>query len=269
MQRWIKAALLALAIGGTAGPAAAHYVDLKGALVRDGTLTFGVALTGRPFAYKQDGDLKGFELAIARAVADAHGLAFDPVRLPRGRLAQALAGGAVDAVNSLALVDPPAELVIVAYLVVGDHVMVLRGNPFRVTTVADLAGRTVSVTAGTTAESYARAVNRDLAETGALPMVVHSFPESRHTHFPVSMGHAAAFFLATVGAVAIDQDPESRNRLVPGAFRATREVGFAIRPGDTMIHHAALHAVAAMVATGKFRRLMERYGLPAELSPYR
>ena len=269
MQRWIRAALLALAIGGTAGPAAAHYVDLQGALVRDGTLTFGIALTGRPFAYRQDGAALGFELDVGRAVAEAHGLQLDPVQLPRGRLAAALAGGQVDTVNTLALASPPADLITVPYLVAGDHVMVLRGNPFRVRTVADLTGRTVSVTAGTSAERYARAVNRDLVEAGRAAMVVHSFPDQRHTHFPVSIGHAAAYFLATVSAVAIDRDPDSRNRLLPGAFRPVREVGFAIRPGDTMIHHAILHAVAAMVATGKFNRLMARYGLPAELSPYR
>ena len=57
--------------------------------------------------------------------------------------------------------------------------------------------------------------------------------------------------------------------LLAGAFRRGREVGFAIRAGDEVIHHVIEHALAAMVATGKFDRLVGEYGLPAELSPDR
>ena len=268
MVGWIRAAVLALAIGFPAGPAAAHYVKLKDVLVAGGTLTLGIALTGRPFAYKQDGELLGFEIAAARAVAQAHGLTLKLAQLARGRLAAALAQGEVDVVNTLALSDA-AGLITVPYLAVGDHVMVLRGNPFRVESVVDLAGRTVSVTSGSTAEVFAAAVNRQLGAAGRRAMVVHAFPDQRHTNFPVSMGHAAAYFVQTVSAVAITQDPAARTRLVAGAFRPVREVGFGIRAGDEMIHHAVEHAVAAMVATGKFDRLVGEYGLPAELSPYR
>ena len=52
-------------------------------------------------------------------------------------------------------------------------------------------------------------------------------------------------------------------------FRPVREVGFAIRKDNEKLHHAVEHAVAAMVATGKYRRLREAYDLPVELSPYR
>lgn len=247
----------------------AHYVDLGEELVQARTFTVGLALTGTPFTYKQDGKLRGFEVAMAQAVADAHGLDLRVVQLPRNRLAATLDAGGVDAVNSLALdAEPPATRT-VPYLVVGDHVMVLRGNPFRIRRLEDLHGRTVAATSGTTAELFAHALNDRFREAGERPMNVHSFPFQRDTHFPVSMGHAAAYFMKTVSAVAISQDPHARTRILEGAFRPVREAGFAVRAGNENIYHAIEHAVAAMVATGKYERLRAAYELPPELSPYR
>ncbi|NIR29045.1 MAG: transporter substrate-binding domain-containing protein [Gammaproteobacteria bacterium] len=247
----------------------AHYLDLDEELVRARTFTMGFALTGTPFAYKEDGQLRGFERAMAQAVADAHGLDLRLVPLPRDRLAAALEAGEVDAINTLALDTEPPATRSVPYLVIGDHVMVLRGNPFRIQRLEDLHGRTVAATAGTTAEVFAHVLNERFREAGEPPMNVHSFPFQRATHFPVSMGHAAAYFMKTVSAVAISQDAHARTRILEGAFRPVREAGFAVRAEHTDVYHAIEHAVAAMVATGKYERLRAAHGLPPELSPYR
>ena len=269
MARRLRTLALVLLALVAAPAASAHYVDLNEALHSENTLTVGIALTGQPFAYKRDGVLRGFEVEMAQAVAEAHGLALEVVRLPRGKLAAALAAGEVDVANTLAMETEPEDVKTVPYLVVGDHLMVLRGNPFRIKEAADLSGRVTSVTSGSSGEEFAHALNREFEDAGLEPMHVHSFPNHRWTHFPVSMGHAQGYFIQTVSAVAVDADPDSRNRLVEGVFRPVREVGFAIRADNDKLHHAVEHAVAAMVATGKYRRLREAYGLPPELSPYR
>ncbi len=266
MARWLAPLLIMLV---AAPPASAHYVDLNQALRQDDVLTAGLALSGRPLSYKENGVLKGFEIEMARAVAEAHGLSLDLVQMPRARLADALAAGEVDMVNTLAADGAVADVATVPYLVVGDHMMVLKGNPFRIRNAQDLSGRVTSVTSGSSAERFAHALSRQMVDEGLAPMDVHSFPHQRHTHFPVSMGHAVAYFIPTVSAVAISGDPESRTRLVEGVFHPVREVGFGIRSGNTDLHHAVEHAVAAMVATGKYRRLRQDHGLPADVSPYR
>ena len=268
-RRVFRLALFLLALVAAPAAASAHYVDLNQALHSKNTLTVGIALTGQPFAYKRDGVVRGFEVEMAEAVAEAHGLALEVVRLPRAKLAAALAAGEVDTANTLAMEAEPADVNTVPYLVVGDHLMVLRGNPFRIKEAADLSGRVTSVTSGSSAERFAHDLNREFEADGRAPMHVHSFPEERWAHFPVSMGHAQGYFIQTVSAVAVNADPDSRNRLVEGVFRPVREVGFAIRADNDKLHHAVEHAVAAMVATGKYRRLRESYDLPVELSPYR
>lgn len=250
-------------------PATAHYVRLDAELVEADAFTVGIALSGRPFAYREDGRVLGFEVEMAKGIADSHGLRLVVRQLPRGELLGALRRGEVDAVNTLPVAAGDATEPTIPYLVVGDHAMVLRGNPFRVRTPDDLSGRTVSATAGSSAESFARDLNERLIGAGREPMQIHTFPLQRDAHFPVSMGHAAAYFVQSVSAVGITQDAESRTRLVEGIFSPSREVGFAVLAGNENIRHAVEHAVAAMVATGKYDRLREAHGLPAELSPFR
>lgn len=264
--RGVAAAGLAVAL---AAPASAHYLRLQDELVAPRTFTVGIALTGRPFAYREDGVVRGFEVAMAKRVADSHGLELRIVQVPRDSLAATLRRGEVDAVNSLALPPGEGDGELVPYLVVGDHVMVLRGNPFRVSRYEDLSGRTVSATAGSSAEVFAREVNDRLRAQGRAEMHIHSFPNQRDTHFPVSMGHAAAYFIRTVSAVGISRDPESRTRLVEGLFRPVREVGFAVPAQRENVVHAIEHAIAATVATGSYERLRVEYGLPESISPFR
>ncbi len=250
-------------------PLRAHYVKLERDLVTPGMLTLGLALSGRPFSYREDGQIKGFQVEAARAIAAAHGLDLMIAQLPRGGLMAALEAGRVDLVNTLPLPSVGAGIRTIPTLQVGDHLMVLKGNPFRIKSAGDLAGRTVSVTSGTSAEAFAQSINDDLVSGGRAAMHIHSFPNQRHTHFPVSMGHAAAYFAPTVTAIAATQDPHSRTRLADGFFQPRREVGFALLPDRPDLFHAVEHAVAAMVATAKYQALLDRFGLPAELSAYR
>ena len=155
MARRLRTLALVLLALVAAPAASAHYVDLNEALHTENTLTVGIALTGQPFAYKRDGVVRGFEVEMAQAVAEAHGLALEVVRLPRGKLAAALAAGEVDTANTFAMEAEPANVKTVPYLVVGDHLMVLRGNPFRIREAEDLSGRVTSVTSGSSAEQFA------------------------------------------------------------------------------------------------------------------
>jgi ABC-type amino acid transport substrate-binding protein len=263
IRRRVFACVLAVLLSMVVAAAQAHYVKLRGKLVEDGKLTFGVALSGRPFAYRQDGELRGFEIDWARQVAHSRGLELAPVQLPRGRLGQALRAGEVDLVNGFLLEDAPPEAVArLPYLVLGDHMMVLKANPFRIRGPDDLAGRIVSTTAGTTGEAFF------IAE-GRKPMTIHAFANHRDTHFPVSMGHAAAYFTATRSALVPSLDPHSRVRLVTGAFKPRRRVGFALRARDRDLYDAVEHAIAAKVANGAYDRLRAEHGLPDELSPFR
>ncbi len=262
--------LLALLMTAPLAAAQAHYISLRGKLVHEGVLSVGIALTGRPFAYRQDGELRGFEIDWAAQIAHSRGLELRPVQLPRTRLIEALRGREVDLVNtSLLEGEPPAGIATLPYLVLGDHIMVLKGNPFRIRGPADLAGHIVSTTAGTSGEAFAREINERLIAENRAPMYIHSFPHQRDTHVPVSMGHGAAYFTGTRSAVLPTLDPASRVKLLPGAFKPRREAGFAVLGDNPELREAVERAMAAKVANGAYDRLRVRHGLPDDVSPFR
>ena len=248
----------------------AHYIKLRGTLVEDGVLTFGVALSGRPFAYRLDRELRGFEIDWAAEVAHSRGLELRAVQLPRTRLIAALEAGEVDLVNSFLLEGAATGgVATLPYLLVGDHMMVLKANPFRIRGPDDLAGHIVSTTAGTSGEAFAREINERLIAEGRKPMIIHAFANHRDTHFPVSMGHAAAYFIGTRSALVPGVDPESRVRALEGAFKRRREAGFALRADKSDLYDAVQHAIAAKVANGAYDRLRAKHAIPDDLSPFR
>lgn len=267
---WCAAGMVALIVAGVAGPAAAHYVELGNETVTPDVLTMGVAMDGRPFAYRQDGAAAGFQVALARAIAESAGIGFRTVVLPRDGRTDALRPGKLDLVNSGLPGSAPLAtgVALIPTLAVGDHMMVLRGNPYGMRAVDDLAGMTAAVTEGSSAEAFAHAIDAGFRAAGRRPMHIHSFPSLRWTVFPVAMGHAQAYFVETRSAVTASQDPDGRVRLVEGAFRPSGEIGFLVESDRAALLDALRHGVARMVATGRYAKLLAEHGLPPELSAY-
>lgn len=269
-SRVLRLTALALAIVLNPGQGRAHYIDLRDDLVAPDTLTVGVTLVGRPFLFKDNGVLRGFEADWAGAVAQSRGLEIELIQFHRDALLPALSSRKVDAIMTLGLEQPVlGDNTLLPYLRVGDHVMVLRGNPFQIRDLSDLAGHTVSSTAGSSAEAFAHELNLQYAQQNRPLMHIHSFPAQRHAHVPVSMGHAAGLFLKTQSAVALSVDSHARLRLVDGLFRPLREAGLAIRASDENLQDAIAHAIAAKLAAGTYDRLLETHGLPQDLSPFK
>lgn len=264
----IAAALVALLlIPWTSQTGRAHYLPYKEAVVSPGKLTIGVASTGKPFAYRSDTGVVGFDVDIAAEMARTMNLELEIVPLPRDRLAMALEAGQVDAVNNGGREDViGAGAGIIPYLRTGDHLVVLKSNPFRIHAVEDLAGQVASATSGTKGEVFAQEINARLAAAGQRPMEVHSFLQDRFTKFPVMMGHAAAFFAPTETAVGLMLDSDSNVKLVEGVFRPSGTRAFAVRKGNDIVRDSLDHALARLSSSGRYERLMDAYRLPRELS---
>lgn len=82
-----------LAIGLLAAAASAASAEIA-------TLSFGVAADAPPLAFTEDGVLRGLEIDLARALADALGRELRIRALPQRRLLDSLRGGGVDVVLS-------------------------------------------------------------------------------------------------------------------------------------------------------------------------
>ena len=267
----VGAALLvaALVAAPVALAAAAHSVSLEGALLSPGKLVAGIGLAGKPFAFRRDGALVGFEVELVRALARAMGLELELVAVPRRKLAAALAAGEVDTVTTFAMGNEVHVDGLIPYLVTGDHGVMLKSNPFGVHGADDLSGLIVSVTMGSGAEAFAHELSGRLEAEGKTPLHIHALPNLRYTAYPVNMGHAAAYFVPTLTAIGVVQDGAARAALVEGAFKARGQVGLAVAEGNAALNDALGDAIAGLVASGVYDRLRAEHDLPDELSPFR
>ena len=235
-----------------------------------GAIVLGLGRSGAPFAFTRDGAPRGFELDLAEAVAEKMGVALE-VRWMRGEaLIPALEAGEVDLVNLGAVRGGlPAGIDVVPTLLTGEHVMVRLDNPFAIGSADDLSGTMVVATMGSAGEGFARELQRRVGEGGRVPVDVHTMPMAQYTPTAVLFAHASAYFAPTAAAALQAAGPEARVKVVAGLFKPTGRLGFAFRVGDAELKRDLRLALASVVAGGDYDRLLARYHIPKDCSPFR
>jgi polar amino acid transport system substrate-binding protein len=270
--------LLLATIGclGLVGPAAAQgtgeqpRVKPPNDLVEAGTLTYGTAATFPPFEYRNPDttELAGFDIDMIRMLAGYMGLEPEPLDTDFDGLVPALKGGRIDVINSAMYIKPEREVQVdfVRYMVIGEAIVVPSGNPENVSKLPDdLSGLDVAVTRGAIGERYMLDFNRQLDGKGMEPMNIMTFPTNQDALLAVASGRADAFDTSIPGAAHLNEER-------PGAFEVAAtfdlgtEIGIATRKGDEDMQRALNEAMKIFVEEGEYARLLETYGLPAEVN---
>ncbi len=235
-----------------------------------GKVVLGLAYSGTPFAFKRDGNPRGFELDLARAVAEEMGVELEVRWFPRHELLPALEAGEVQLVNVGAVRgELPAEVDVVPYLLTGEHVVVRRDNPFAIRTAEDLSGTMVVATMGGPGEDFAYELRSRVSEAGKAPVEIHTMPMARYTPMAVRFAHASAYFAPTAAVALQVAEPGTPVKVVSGLFKPTGRLGFGLRVEDAELKRDLRLALAQLVAKGIYDRLLEAYYIPADGSPFR
>lgn len=249
-----------------AAPAVTHRPDHKPV----GKVVLGLAYSGTPFAFKRDGNPRGFELDLARAVAEEMGVELEVRWFPRHELLPALEAGEVHLVNVGAVQGGlPAEVDVVPYLLTGEHVVVHRDNPFAIHTAEDLSGTMVVATMGGPGEDFAYELRSRVSEAGKAPVEIHTMPMAQYTPVAVLFIHASAYFAPTAAVALQVAEPGTPVKVVSGLFKPTGRLGFGLRAEDAELKLYLRLALAKVVAKGVYGRLLEAYYIPADCSPFR
>ncbi|MVA77701.1 transporter substrate-binding domain-containing protein [Auraticoccus sp. F435] len=235
-------------------------------LVEAGELTYGVAATFPPFEYKDGTELTGFDVDMAESLAGYMGLRPSPLDIDFDGLIPALGGGRVDIINSAMYINEErAEQVdFVPYLVVGEALLVPKGNPLGIATIPDdLSGRTIAVTRGAIGETYMEQFNTELEAKGLEPMTIMALPTNQDALLAVTSGRADGFDTSTPGA-AYTLTERGDDFDIAGTFELGTQIGIAVRKGDTETRAAVEAGLQELVADGTYRELIARYNLPPE-----
>ena len=268
MTRFLSATAAATALLASTSLALAQDVQPPADLVESGMLTYGVAATFAPYEYTVDGELTGFDIEFGLRLAEAMGLEVNPQNMEFNGLIPALQGGRLDIINSAMYINEErAEQVdFIPYMLVGNEIVVAKGNPSNIGSRDDLCGLTIAVTLGGIQERYAREDAERCAEAGEAEITVMTLPTAQDSALSVRQGRADAFFNSTPGAIIQVTELPDVFEIVGETFEATTQIGIAVRKGDEDTARAIREAIDVAVADGTYASLMEKYNLPPSVA---
>lgn len=158
MRKFVKVLALALALSLLF--AAAALADSRVRTLQDikdsGTLVIGVFSDKKPFGYvDENGDYQGYDVYLARRLAQDLGVELKLVSVDAPNRVEYLTSAKVDIILSNFTVTPArAEVVDFALPYMKVALGVVSPDSALITTAAQLAGKTLIVSKGTTAETY-------------------------------------------------------------------------------------------------------------------
>ncbi|SEF01036.1 amino acid ABC transporter substrate-binding protein, PAAT family [Rhizobiales bacterium GAS188] len=265
MFRGITASLVICLCAGTATAA-----DVSSAtLVEKGAVTYGVAATFAPFEFQRDGQLTGFDIDLIEALAKKLGVAPKPMNMDFKGLIPALQGGRLDIINSAMYINPQRseQVDFIPYLKIGNQVVVQAANPAKITGRDNsLCGKTVAVTLGAIEETYARQDDKRCKDAGLAAVTVQTLPTAQDSALSVRQGRADAFFDSTPGAVEMMTQLPDVYKVAGAEFESNTQIGMATRKGDTVMQGAIKAALKEIVADGSYKKIIEKWKLPASVS---
>ena len=146
----------------------------------------------------------------------------------------------------------------VDYLAVGQAIMVKKGNPKHIYSLAALAGKRISVESGTTNRDFLAAQSKKLVAKGQKAITIVTFPKDTDAFAALKAGRVDGYFAdAPPVAYYAKQDSSVQIGLSPVA---PIPIGIAIRKHNPL-RAAVQKAINTMYANGSMRRILAKWGM--------
>jgi polar amino acid transport system substrate-binding protein len=239
--------------------AAAILATSAAAAPSAGKLTYCSDITYPPEEFYQGSKAVGSDIDIGTEVAKRIGRTATFQNTGFDAIIASLLAKKCDAIIS-GMNDTPArrkQVNFVDYLLVGQSLMVQKGNPRHITNLTSLAGKTVSVEVGTTNKGFLDAESKKLQAQGKPAIKVHSFPHDTDAAAALKTGRVDAYFGdSPVVAHYIAQD---KSFAFAGSPIAPIPVGIAVRKSDTALKAGIQKAIKGMYADGTMIRILKKW----------
>jgi polar amino acid transport system substrate-binding protein len=250
--------------GGKSHAAANAPVKPPGAIAGAGQIAFCSDVTYPPEEFYKGSTPVGSDVQIGQAIAKQMGVkaVFDNTGFDG--IIPALQSKKCDAIIS-AMNDTAqrrAQVNFVDYIRTGQSIMVPKGNPKGIHTLADLSGRTVSVETGTTNKQFLDQESKTLKAQGRKPIHVVTFPKDTDAASALKTGKVDAYFGDSPPvAYYVRQDPSSF--AFAGSPINPIPIGIALRKDEQGLRTAVQQAVNRLYANGTMHRILGTWRLSA------
>jgi polar amino acid transport system substrate-binding protein len=212
--------------------------------------------------YDTDGEtVLGFDKELSDALAEQLGVTFHWNNASFDGLITQLASKKIDVVISgmSDTADRQKEVDFVDYYQAGAMILVQKGNPEGIQSLADLCGKTIAVQRGTTQEGYAEEQSKQCSE----PIDILSFDRETEAMLQVKNGRAVAgmqdYPVATYNARTSGDGDDFE---VVGEQIQAGPLGIAVAKDNTGLRDAIRAALQAVIDDGTYAKLIDKYQTP-------
>lgn len=151
----------------------------------------------------------------------------------------------------------------VDYLKVGQSLMVKKGNPEHISTLANLSGKRVSVESGTTNRDFLAAQSAKLKKAGKKAITIVTFPKDTDAASALKAGRVDAYFGDS--PVVVYYANRDHSFAVGGSPINPIPIGIAIRKGDPL-KAATQKALNALYANGTMKKIVAKWGMSSAVT---
>lgn len=253
-------AVVAAAIVIAATTAVAESAVSGSAEAGSGTITYCTDATYPPEEFFQGSKIVGSDIDIGTGIAKQIGRKASFKNTTFDSIIPALLTKKCDAIIS-GMNDTPErrkQVNFVDYLKVGQSIMVKKGNPGHVTSLASLSGKRVSVESGTTNRDFLIAASKKLVKQGKKSITVVTFPKDTDSIAALKAGRVDAYFADAPPVAYYARNDASLE--IAGSPISPIAIGIAIRKGDPL-RAGTQKAVNTMYANGTMKKIVAKWGM--------
>jgi polar amino acid transport system substrate-binding protein len=225
-----------------------------------GKITIASDLSYAPIDFTKEGTSTaiGVDADIANCIGQAWGVSVEIKNSDFGTIIQGLKSKQADIIMSAMSINDERskEVDFIAYFNAGSGILVKKGNPEKIKTIADLCGKQVAIQTGTVQVDEASEQN---AKCGAKKIDVKTFDQNTDAIQEVASGRAKAS-LMDFPVAAYNAKKVSGTEVVGEQYN-TGPYGIAVRKDDGEVKTALDAAIKAMQTKGQYTAILKYWDL--------
>jgi polar amino acid transport system substrate-binding protein len=222
-------------------------------------IVFCVDTTYPPAESIVNGKAAGYDIDIANAVAKQLGSTAQIKTTGFTVIIGALKAKKCNAIISSMTITPERSKVIsfVPYVNVGAFLMVKKGNPDNISTLASLSGKSAAVESSTTELAGLQAENKTLQKQGKPQITIKSYPADTSAAQAIIHGHVSAYFADAPPVLYYIRTTHGQFETA-GKQLETAPEGIGYRKGDPL-GLKIKNAVQALYLNGKMKTILAKW----------
>ncbi|MFC5844100.1 ABC transporter substrate-binding protein [Aminobacter ciceronei] len=228
-----------------------------------GKLNVTISLAYPPMEYSDAGstELKGFDIDLAKAIAERLGLTaeFQNVEFPQ--LIPQVVTGRSDLIMTAFSdkVERQTQLDFIDYFKTGNVFYSSADHQGEIKTETDLCGKTVAVATGTSWVTWAEELGKSICPADKLITVIQIPTQAEHI-MQIRQGRAQASVIGLEGLLDLmKQEPGKFYQI--GQVGDVNHYGIAFAKANGQLRDAVLATLDALKADGTYAQILDRHGL--------